>query len=134
MATYGDGLANVDLQSLLDFHRTHGRLATLTAVRPPARYGSVDLDGALVAAFEEKPQAAGGWINGGFMVFEPGVFDYIEDDSQDLGYDVLVRLARDGQLSAFRHSDFWLGVDTLRDKRQLEALWQSGERPWQVWP
>lgn len=134
MATYGDGLANVDLRALADFHRQEGRLATLTAVRPPARYGSVDLDGTRVAHFEEKSQAAGGWINGGFMVFEPDAFNYIESDGEDLGYDVLARLARDGQLSAYRHTDFWLGVDTLRDKRQLETLWQSGERPWQVWP
>jgi glucose-1-phosphate cytidylyltransferase len=129
MVTYGDGIGDVDITSLLDFHRRHRRLATVTAVRPPARFGSLDIDGDRVREFAEKPQAAEGWINGGFFVFEPGVFEYL-DESSPLERRPLERLARDRQLMAFRHEHFWQPMDTLRDKQQLEAIWQSGEAPW----
>jgi glucose-1-phosphate cytidylyltransferase len=133
MATYGDGVSNVDLAALLRFHRGHGRIATVTAVRPPARFGGLVFDGDLVSEFTEKPQIGEGWINGGFLVFEPALFDYIEGDATSLEADALERLAEDRQLAAYRHDDFWQCMDTLRDKRLLEALWESGEVPWKVW-
>jgi glucose-1-phosphate cytidylyltransferase len=129
MATYGDGLGDVDLGALAAFHRSHGRLATVTAVRPPARFGALVLDGPRVLEFAEKPQTREGWINGGFFVFEPGVFDYLDEDSP-LERGPLERLAEAGELRAFRHDGFWQPMDTLRDKHHLEALWQSGEAPW----
>jgi glucose-1-phosphate cytidylyltransferase len=129
MVTYGDGLGNVDLTSLVAFHRAHGRLATVTAVRPPARFGALALDGACVREFVEKPQVGDGWINGGFFVFESGVFDYL-DESGPLERKPLERLAAEGQLMAFRHEGFWQPMDTLRERQLLEALWQSGEAPW----
>jgi glucose-1-phosphate cytidylyltransferase len=129
MATYGDGLGNVDLTALVAFHRSHGKLATVTAVRPPARFGALALDGAAVVQFEEKPQTHEGWINGGFFVFQPGVFDYLDDESP-LERGPLEKLAAAGELMAFRHDGFWQPMDTLRDKQHLEALWQSGEAPW----
>jgi glucose-1-phosphate cytidylyltransferase len=133
MVTYGDGVSNVDLRALLAFHREHGRIATVTAVRPPARFGGLVFDGDLVAEFTEKPQIGEGWINGGFLVFEPGLFDYLEGDATSLEADALERLADDRQLVAFRHDSFWQCMDTLRDKRLLESLWDSGEAPWKVW-
>ena len=133
MVTYGDGVCNVDLSSLLDFHRAHGRIATVTAVRPPARFGGLIFDGDLVAQFTEKPQIGEGWINGGYMVFEPSLFDYLEGDDSSLEADGLERLAADRQLAAFRHDGFWQCMDTLRDKRLLESLWQGGRPPWRVW-
>ena len=133
MVTYGDGVSDIDLPDLLRFHRSHGRLATVTAVRPPARFGGLIFDGDLVAEFTEKPQAGEGWINGGFLVFEPGVFDYLEGDNTSLEADTLERLAADGQLAAYRHDRFWQCMDTLRDVRLLERLWQSGNPPWKVW-
>ncbi len=133
MVTYGDGVCNVDLQKLLAFHRAHGRLATVTAVRPPARFGGLVFDGDIVTDFTEKPQIGEGWINGGFLVFEPGLFDYLEDDHSSLEADALERLAADRQLAAYRHDDFWQCMDTLRDKRLLETLWQEGKAPWKVW-
>jgi glucose-1-phosphate cytidylyltransferase len=129
MVTYGDGLGNVDLTALVAFHRAHGRLATVTAVRPPARFGALALDGSRVLEFAEKPQVGDGWINGGFFVFEPGVFDYL-DESGPLERKPLERLAADKQLMAFRHEGFWQPMDTLRERQLLEALWQSGEAPW----
>lgn len=132
MLTYGDGVSNVDLRKLLEFHRSHGRLATVTAVRPPARFGGLVFDGDLVAEFTEKPQIGEGWINGGFMAFEPGVFDYLPGDETSLEADALQRLAADRQLAAFRHDGFWQCMDTLRDKRLLESLWASGKAPWMV--
>ena len=129
LATYGDGLATVDLEALVRFHRSHGGLATVTAVRPPARFGELVLEGDRVAEFAEKRQTREGWINGGFFVFEPGVFDYL-DEASPLERGPLERLAADGQLKAFRHDGFWQPMDTLRDKQVLEALWQSGEAPW----
>jgi glucose-1-phosphate cytidylyltransferase len=133
MVTYGDGVCNVDLRDLLTFHRSHGRLATVTAVRPPARFGGLVFDGDMVSEFTEKPQAGEGWINGGFLVLEPGVFRYLHGDQSSLEADGLEQLARDRQLAAYRHADFWQCMDTLRDKRQLEALWQEGDAPWRVW-
>ena len=133
MMTYGDGVCDLDLRDLLRFHQSHGRLATVTAVRPPARFGGLIFDGDLVAEFTEKPQIGEGWINGGFMVFEPGVFDYLEGDDASLEADALERLAADGQLAAYRHDRFWQCMDTLRDVRLLERLWQSGNPPWKVW-
>jgi len=133
-ATYGDGVSNVDLKALLAFHRAHGKLATVTAVRPPARFGGLVFDGDQVTEFTEKPQAGEGWINGGFFVLEPGVFDYIEGDDTFFEREPMERLAADGQLMAYRHGDFWQCMDTLRDLRQLESLWASGSAPWKVWP
>lgn len=133
MVTYGDGVSTVDLHALLRFHRSHGRIATVTAVRPPARFGGLVFEGDLVAQFTEKPQIGEGWINGGFMVFEPTVFDYLAGDDTSLEADALERLAAEGQLAAYRHEGFWQCMDTLRDLRLLENLWQSGEAPWKVW-
>ena len=130
MATYGDGVSNVDLAALLKFHRRHGKLATVTAVRPPARFGGLVFDGDQVAQFTEKPQAGEGWINGGFLVFEPSVFDYLDGDGSSLETDVLERPAAEKQLAAYRHDQFWQCMDTLRDKRYLEHLWQTGTAPW----
>lgn len=133
MVTYGDGISNIDLHDLLSFHRSHGRLATVTAVRPPARFGGLIFEGDLVAKFTEKPQIGEGWINGGFLVLEPEVFKYLDGDNTGLEGDVLERLAADGQLAAYRHDYFWQCMDTLRDKRLLESLWQSDKAPWKVW-
>ncbi len=133
MMTYGDGVSNVNTQHLLEFHRSHGRLATVTAVRPPARFGGISLDGDRVVSFEEKPQMGDGWINGGFFVFEPGVAQYIEKDDTIFEREPLERLADDGQLIAYRHEGFWQCMDTLRDVRLLETLWQQGEALWKNW-
>ncbi|HEY7380827.1 MAG TPA: glucose-1-phosphate cytidylyltransferase [Gaiella sp.] len=133
MATYGDGVSDVDLRALLEFHRAHGRVATVTAVRPPARFGGLVFDGDLVAEFTEKPQIGEGWINGGFLVFEPALFDYLEGDATSLEADALERLAEERQLVAYRHDRFWQCMDTLRDKRLLESLWERGEAPWKLW-
>jgi glucose-1-phosphate cytidylyltransferase len=130
--TYGDGVSNVDLHALLSYHKASGRLATITAVRPPARFGGLVLEGDLVLQFTEKSQVAEGWINGGFMIFEPGVFRYISGDSTSLEGDVLERLAAEGQLAAYKHEGFWQSMDTLRDVRMLESLWQSNKAPWKV--
>jgi glucose-1-phosphate cytidylyltransferase len=133
MVTYGDGVADVDIQSLVEFHRAHGRLATVTAVRPPARFGALVLDGEAVHHFSEKPQTGEGWINGGFFVFEPGVFDYLSDDHTILEREPMERLAAEGQLMAFRHPGFWQPMDALRDKQLLESLWASGKAAWRIW-
>ena len=133
MMTYGDGVANVDLPRLLAFHRAHGRLATVTAVRPPARFGGLSFEGDLVRCFTEKPQIGEGWINGGFFVLEPGVLDYIDGDQTPWEYAPLERLAAAGELFAYRHEAFWQCMDTLRDLRLLETLWQQGHAPWKVW-
>jgi glucose-1-phosphate cytidylyltransferase len=142
MLTYGDGVSNVDLDRLLEFHRSHGRLATLTAIHPPSRFGKLDLDTHRVNSFIEKPQFAGeggiqtgdGWINGGYFVLEPGALDYIDDDdTTKWELTPLERLAKDGELMAYRHYDFWQCMDTLRDKKLLESLWASGDAPWKVW-
>jgi glucose-1-phosphate cytidylyltransferase len=133
MVTYGDGVSNVDLSQLLQFHRAHGRIGTVTAVRPPARFGGLVFDGDLVAEFTEKPQIGEGWINGGFMVLEPEVFDYLDSDSSSLEADALEHLAADKQLAAYRHEDFWQCMDTMREVRLLESLWHTGKPPWKVW-
>jgi glucose-1-phosphate cytidylyltransferase len=133
LMTYGDGVSNVDIGRLLEFHRAHGKLATLTAVRPPARFGGLEFDGDRVCRFTEKPQIGEGWINGGYFVLEPGVLDYIEGDSIDIARAPMERLARDGELMAYRHDDFWQCMDTFRDVRLLETLWSSGKAPWAVW-
>ena len=133
MVTYGDGVGDVDVRALLAFHRRHGRLATVTAVRPPARFGALVLDGDAVGKFSEKPQTGEGWINGGFFVFEPGVFDYLGGDDTMLEREPLERLASAQQLMAFRHPGFWQPMDTLRDKEFLESLWMSGKAPWKTW-
>jgi len=133
MLTYGDGVANVDLQRLLAFHRYHGRLCTVTAVRPPARFGGMIFDGDAVTRFEEKPQIGEGWINGGFFVLEPEVINYIDGDSTVFEREPLERLAEDRQLMAYRHDNFWQCMDTLRDVRLLDSLWQNGQARWKVW-
>ncbi len=133
MFTYGDGVSNVDLHALLALHNRCGRMATLTAVRPPARFGGLIFEGERVAQFTEKPQIGEGWINGGFMVMEPGIIDYIPSDATNLEAEVLEQLARKGQLDAYRHDGFWQCMDTLRDKRQLESMWDSGNAPWKTW-
>jgi glucose-1-phosphate cytidylyltransferase len=133
MVTYGDGVANIDLKALLEFHKSRGRLATVTAVRPPARFGGLIFNGDLVARFSEKPQAGEGWINGGYLVLEPEVFDHFLTGDCSLEADVLEKLASEKQLAAYRHEGFWQCMDTLRDKRLLESLWQSGQAPWKVW-
>lgn len=133
MLTWGDGVSDVDLQALLDFHRSHGKLATLTAVRPPARFGHLELEGSMVSEFSEKPQTSEGWINGAFFVLEPGVFDYIEGDETQFEKEPLESLARDGELMAFTHASFWQCMDTLRDKLHLERLWTGGKAPWKKW-
>ena len=133
MVTYGDGVSDIDLHSLLEFHKAHGRVATVTAVRPPARFGGLLFDGDIVTTFVEKPQIGEGWINGGFLVFNPSIFDYLKGDLSSLESDALEALAADRQLAAYRHDNFWQCMDTLRDKRLLESLWQDGRAPWKVW-
>jgi glucose-1-phosphate cytidylyltransferase len=132
MLTWGDGVSNIDLGRLLAFHRAHGKLATLTAVRPPARFGHLELDGDRIDEFSEKPQIGEGWINGAFFVLEPGVFDYVDGDATQWEREPLERLAKDGQLMAYRHEDFWQCMDTIRDKKLLEELWKDGA-PWKTW-
>jgi glucose-1-phosphate cytidylyltransferase len=133
LLTYGDGISDVDLTALVQFHQSEARIATVTAVRPPARFGGIVFDGDLVGHFEEKPQVGEGWINGGFMVFEPEVFKYLDGDKSVLEKDGLERLAAARKLAAFRHEGFWQCMDTLRDKRLLDGLWQEGRPPWKVW-
>ncbi|MHC5025014.1 MAG: glucose-1-phosphate cytidylyltransferase [Planctomycetota bacterium] len=133
MLTWGDGVSNVNLDELLEFHRSHGRLVTVTAVHPPARFGHLMFDGDRIVEFNEKPQTAEGWINGAFFVIEPGVFDYIDGDETQWEREPMERLAKDGELVAFRHRGFWQCMDTLRDKRLLQDLWESGQAPWKTW-
>lgn len=133
MVTYGDGVSDVNLHDLLQFHRSQGRVATITAVRPPARFGNLIFDGNLAIQFTEKPQIGEGWINGGFLVCERALFNYLEGDYSSLEANVLERLAADRQLVAYRHEGFWQCMDTLRDVRLLENLWHSGKPPWKVW-
>lgn len=130
MCTYGDGLASIDVQKLLEFHRSKKRMATITAVRPPARFGTLEIDGDRVVQFAEKPQTSEGWINGGFFVFEPGIFDLIEGDETVLEHEPLMNLAKNGELTVYKHEGFWQPMDTLREKRLLEELWESGSPPW----
>ncbi len=133
MLTWGDGVSTVDLDELLAFHRSHGKLATLTAVRPPARFGHLELDDDRITEFSEKPQTGEGWINGAFFVLEPEVFDYIEGDTTRFEREPLERLAADNQLMAYRHYGFWQCMDTLREKMLLDELWGTGQAPWKLW-
>jgi len=133
MLTWGDGVSDVDLDKLLAFHKSHGKLATMTAVRPPARYGHLEFNGDQVQSFTEKPQTSEGWINGAFFVLEPGIFDYISGDQIMWEEEPLESLARNGQLMAYRHDSFWQCMDTLREKHLLERLWQEGSPPWKTW-
>jgi glucose-1-phosphate cytidylyltransferase len=130
MLTWGDGVSDININELLAFHKNHGKLATLTSVRPPARYGHIEFDGDRVKEFSEKPQTGEGWINGAFFVLEPDVFDYIEGDETQFEKEPLENLARDGQLMAYKHNSFWQCMDTLREKYILEKYWNSGDAPW----
>lgn len=131
--TYGDGVADIDIKSLLEFHKSHGKLATMTATQPPGRFGSIDIEGGAVKHFQEKPQGDGGWINGGFFVLNPKVIDYVDGDGCVWENEPLRQLVAENQLAAFQHRGFWQCMDTLRDKHSLEKLWQSGKAPWKVW-
>lgn len=133
MVTYGDGVCDVNLQDLLKFHRQHGRIATVTAVRPPARFGGLAFGEDHLAEFIEKPQAGEGWINGGYLVLEPEIFNYLEGDQSSLEADALERLSADRQLIAYPHYQFWQCMDTLRDVKLLEGFWQEKSAPWKVW-
>lgn len=131
--TYGDGLADIDLPKLLEFHKSHGGLATLTAAQPPGRFGALGLNGNLIESFKEKPMGDGNWINGGFFVLNPKVIDLISDDTTVWEKEPLEKLAEAKQLHAFKHSGFWQPMDTLRDKNQLEEMWQKNKAPWKKW-
>jgi glucose-1-phosphate cytidylyltransferase len=133
MLTYGDGVSDINIQKLLAFHRAQGKLATMSVVRPSARFGNVELAGDQIARFEEKPRTGEGWINGGFFVLEPEVFEYIAGDDTTFEREPLERLAAEGQLTAYRHEGFWQCMDTLRDVRLLESLWQTHNPPWKCW-
>ena len=131
--TYGDGVADIDISTLIKFHKQHGKQATVTAVQPPGRYGALNMEGEKVVSFIEKPKGDGGKINGGFFVLSPECLDYIDGDATAWESDPLVRLASNGELIAFEHKGFWQPMDTLRDKNQLEELWLSGNAPWKSW-
>jgi len=131
--TYGDGVSDVDLSALIAFHKSQATLATVTAVQPPGRFGSLDMTGNKISSFEEKPQGDGSWINAGYFVLVPKVLEYIEGDQTPWEAEPLQQLAKDGQLGAFRHEGFWQPMDTLRDKNHLEELWSSGAAPWKTW-
>jgi glucose-1-phosphate cytidylyltransferase len=133
MVAYGDGVGDINVCALAEFHRSHGKIATVTAVRPPARFGNLTLSGSMVCQFVEKPQTDDGWINGGFFVFNPEIFDYLENDATILEKEPLERLARERQLAAFRHPGFWQPMDTLRERMLLESLWANGQAPWKTW-
>lgn len=131
--TYGDGVSNVNIKKLIDFHRQQGTLATLTSVQPPGRFGALDMEGCRITTFQEKPQGDCGWINGGYFVLEPQVFDLIKGDITTWEREPLEELAQSRELSAYQHDGFWQPMDTLRDKMKLEELWDSGDAPWKVW-
>ncbi len=133
MMTYGDGVADVNVRALVDFHNAHGKLATVTAVRPTARFGEMVIEGNAVAEFREKPQTGTGWINGGFFVLSPKVLDFVDSDAMPFELDPMTRLVDGGHLMAYQHKGFWQPMDTLRDKRMLEGMWSSNEAPWRVW-
>lgn len=133
MLTWGDGVSDININDLIKFHKSHGKLATLTAVRPQARYGHLELEGDAIAEFSEKPQTGEGWINGAFFVLEPGIFEYIDGDETQWEKEPLENLAKDGQLMAYRHHSYWQCMDTLREKHILENAWRSGRAPWKVW-
>ena len=131
--TYGDGVGNINIKALVEFHKNHGKLATLTATYPPGRFGALQLQGDQIERFQEKPKGDGGMINGGFFVLSPAVINRIESDRTVWEQEPLNQLAEDGQLMAYRHEDFWQPMDTLRDKNRLEDLWETGKAPWKVW-
>jgi len=131
--TYGDGVTDLDIGALISFHREHGRLATVTAVQPPGRYGALRIGGSLVSSFEEKPRGDGGWMNGGFFVLSRKVERYLHGDDTVWEQEPLRSLTRDGELACFRHEGFWQAMDTLRDRNELQRLWDSGEAPWRTW-
>jgi glucose-1-phosphate cytidylyltransferase len=131
--TYGDGVGDIDITSLINFHRSEGRLATLTATQPPGRFGALSLQEGTITSFQEKPHGDGGWINGGFFILSPKVIEYIDNDASIWERKPMERLAEEGQFSAYLHHGFWKPMDTLRDKMQLEELWASGNAPWKVW-
>jgi glucose-1-phosphate cytidylyltransferase len=131
--TYGDGVTDLDVRKVVDFHHNTGTIATVTAVQPPGRYGTLDLEDDSRARFAEKPQGSGGWVNGGFFVASPSIFDYIDDDETVFEQTPMNRLSADGELSAYRHDGFWLGMDTLWDKINLDSLWNNGKAPWKIW-
>jgi len=133
MFTYGDGVADIDLKALLEFHKSHGKLATVTTVRSPARFGRIAFNGSQVTKFHEKPQSSEGWINGGYFVLHPTVIDYVEGDDTIWERDPVEKLARDGQLTGYHHLGFWSCMDTLKEKNILEELWNSGKAPWKIW-
>jgi glucose-1-phosphate cytidylyltransferase len=133
MFTYGDGVADLDLNSLLEFHKSHGKLATVTTVRSPSRFGRINFKGDQVTQFYEKPQTAEGWINGGYFILNPGAIDYVENDESIWERDPVERLAQDGQLMGYRHYGFWSCMDTLKEKKILEDLWTAGKAPWMIW-
>lgn len=133
MLTWGDGLSNIDINALVEFHHSHGKLATLTASRPAARFGHLEFEGNKVVEFNEKPQTAEGWVNGAFFVLEPEVLDYVKDEDLDWEQEALQGLAADGQLMAYKHEGFWQGIDTIRDVKLMNRLWDNGEAPWAVW-
>jgi len=133
LMTYGDGVASINIQALIEFHRDEGRLATVTAVRPPGRFGALEIEDNRVERFTEKPQGDGSIINGGFFVLSPKVLDYVEGDATIWESEPMERLAREGELSAYRHSGFWQPMDTLRDRRELEQMWVSGNAEWKIW-
>jgi glucose-1-phosphate cytidylyltransferase len=132
LLTYGDGVCNVDMNKLIEFHRSHGKIATVTAVRPPARFGGLTFEGESVSSFAEKPQTGEGWINGGFFVLEPEIVDYITSDDMSFEYKPMERLTQENQLMAYRHYDFWQCMDTLRDVQLLESMWNTGNVPWRA--
>jgi glucose-1-phosphate cytidylyltransferase len=131
--TYGDGVSDVNMTSLIEFHEAHGKLATVTAVQPPGRYGALVTDGSQVTGFVEKPRGDGGWINGGFFILNPKAIDYIAGDASAWEDEAMRRIASDGELQVYNHRGFWQAMDTLRDKNQLEELWTKGNAPWKVW-
>jgi glucose-1-phosphate cytidylyltransferase len=133
MLSYGDGVADVDIGALLAIHRAHGRIATVTAVRPPARFGGMSIDAGQVSDFKEKPQAGEGWVNGGFFVLEPGIFRYLDGDATVLEESPLENLSRAGELMAYEHRGYWQCMDTVRDRNTLESLWNTNKAPWRVW-
>lgn len=131
--TYGDGVGNVNIKELIEFHRKNGKYAMVTAVQPPGRYGALDIDGSMVNNFQEKPQGDGAWINGGFFVLEPKAIDYVDDDATIWERKPMERLVADGQMCGYCHRGFWQPMDTLREKVHLEELWMSGKAPWKIW-
>lgn len=133
MLTYGDGVADIDITQVLEFHKAHGKIGTMSAVRPEGRFGVLELEKNSVKSFREKDKNDGGWINCGFMVMEPTIFDYIEGDQTTFEREPLERLAKEGQLECYKHKGFWQCMDTMRDKEKLESLWNSGCAPWKVW-